>query len=187
MQCMWRDETGRITLVMSLDDALSVSAPGQRDNIVALAKRDDIRIQLATIDDEWLQVTLFQTGMALSGDELNDREGNELLLLWIAASDIVESPDFYALPDVIVGAPASTVRPYITVRESLDANFNIPDELAENVDAEVFALDVESHVGARCLALLVSACALLAHMDEMEERGMTALAVCKQCDVWYFG
>lgn len=80
----------RFELEMTMEQARSASHPGQCDEDVAdLCKNPKIRRQLAKIPDDKLAAELREYG-AWNDEELQDRETNELRIVWLAAEDIVE-------------------------------------------------------------------------------------------------
>lgn len=60
----------------------------------ALMGQDYISEQLAKIDPDTLREELREYG-AWDGDELADHDANLMRLVWVAACDVAEDPDFY--------------------------------------------------------------------------------------------
>jgi hypothetical protein len=92
----WTAGSGRINLFFrSLEDAQSCSHPGRCDaDVEALMDQDHISEQLAKIAPDTLREELREYG-AWDSAELADHDANLMRLVWIAACDVAEDPDFY--------------------------------------------------------------------------------------------
>ena len=92
----WTTGSGRINLFFRrLEDAESCFHPGRCDaGVEALMGEEYISEQLAKIDPDTLREELRSYG-AWGGDELADHDANLVRLVWIAACDVAEDPDFY--------------------------------------------------------------------------------------------
>ena len=96
MPYTWYSGSGRVTLTFAdLDQCRRCSHPGPCDLDVAdLATEPAIAAQLAAIDPTTLRAELQEYG-AWDDGELADHAQNLQRLLWLAASDVHEQPEFY--------------------------------------------------------------------------------------------
>lgn len=89
----WSSSSGRIELKLSLEDAHTGYHQGHCDaDIRALSEDDSIASQLAALDPAIVAQELQGYG-AWDEVELADHEQNLQRLLWIAAGDLVDTPE----------------------------------------------------------------------------------------------
>ena len=89
----WTSSCGRIELWMSLEQAQSVSHPGECDKDVKfLSDTSNIKAQIAEIDSDVLKDVLSQYG-CWDDEQLKDTYQNIQRLLWIAGGDIADNEE----------------------------------------------------------------------------------------------
>lgn len=87
---IWSSSCGRIELSMTLDQAESVSGPGDQDgNIQALLKQSDLQQQIDQYSDTLIASTLKEYG-CWNDDDLQYSFNNTLRLVWIAGCELTE-------------------------------------------------------------------------------------------------
>lgn len=89
----WTDESGRLTLTVTLADAKSGSHAGRCDeDIAVLRRKPQVARQLARWKPDDVRRELREYG-AWEAEELEDHETNLARMLWIACGSVADEAD----------------------------------------------------------------------------------------------
>lgn len=97
MEYHWSSSSGRLNLRLTDEQARGASHQGQcDDDVLALSQDPGIASQVAQWPADTLRAELREYG-AWSDAELQDHAQNIQRMLWIAAGDVVDQPELYAI------------------------------------------------------------------------------------------